>query len=606
MTLVITSSNTGLLPVSGITLTPGTGATSTTVGATANYSLAFAPLANQLGSSTVTVTATDNLGGTSSRTFTFTVQSVPAPVISTWGSDTGSSSSDGITSDNTISLSGTASYVAGATVEIFDGTTSLGTATVNANGTWSFTTTAAQTADGAHNYTVKLSQPGLGTSQASNAIAVTVDTAAPGAPVLTGISLDTGSSNSDKITSDNTIDLTGTAEAGSTVKIYDNGTLVGTVVANASGIWTLPSTGTLADGAHAFTFTATDTAGNTSVVGSSTVTIDTSTPAVPTITMVGDDTGSSATDGITKDSTLTVKGAAEPGVTVTLYNGSTVLGSAVADANGNYIIVTSTLADGSYNLSVQASDAAGNTSAGSAAVAIVIDTITPSAPAISGPASSNSNTPAITGTAEANSVVSVYDGATLLGTALADARGAWTFTPTSSLSEGSHSITATATDVAGNTSLASSASSLVVDSTPPAIGFAAVTGDNKINLAEKNAGVVLTGSVEAGVTSVVVTYLDTNSQTVSVNATVSGTTWSYALTSTDWTNIGSAPSKKFTATATDAGGNTASKSQTPSINLSSLAQPGDPLLNPASDSGTQGDGITSATTVLIDVALPPS
>ena len=55
---------------------------------------------------------------------------------------------------------------------------------------------------------------------------------------------------------------------------------------------------------------------------------------------------------------------------VTLYNGATALGSAVADAQGNYTIVTSALADGSYNLSVQASDAAGNTATGTVTVTV--------------------------------------------------------------------------------------------------------------------------------------------------------------------------------------------------------------------------------------------
>ena len=69
---------------------------------------------------------------------------------------------------------------------------------------------------------------------------------------------------------------------------------------------------------------------------------------------------------------------------------------------------------------------------------------------------------------------------------------------------------------------------------------------------------MLTGTVEAGVSSVVITYTDSNGQVVSVAATVAGTTWSYALTNSDWTSIGSATTKKFTATATDAAGNTGS------------------------------------------------
>ena len=59
--------------------------------------------------------------------------------------------------------------------------------------------------------------------------------------------------------------LSGTAEDGSTVTIYDNGTQVGSTTANAAtGAWSLPI-GQLADGSsHSYTVTATDTAGNVS------------------------------------------------------------------------------------------------------------------------------------------------------------------------------------------------------------------------------------------------------------------------------------------------------------------------------------------------------
>ena len=51
----------------------------------------------------------------------------------------------------------------------------------------------------------------------------------------------------DHITNDNTLTLTGTAEAGSTVKIYDGTTLLGSVAANGSGAWTY-TTAALANG----------------------------------------------------------------------------------------------------------------------------------------------------------------------------------------------------------------------------------------------------------------------------------------------------------------------------------------------------------------------
>ena len=72
----------------------------------------------------------------------------------------------------------------------------------------------------------------------------------------------------DGITNDNTLTLTGTAEANSTVKVYDGATLLGSATANGSGAWSY-TTAALANGAHSLTATATDAAGNTSAASSS-------------------------------------------------------------------------------------------------------------------------------------------------------------------------------------------------------------------------------------------------------------------------------------------------------------------------------------------------
>src|SRR5207247_4106903 len=61
---------------------------------------------------------------------------------------------------------------------------------------------------------------------------------------------------------DNDLLLSGTAEANSTVGVYDGADLLGTAAADGFGAWSY-QTGTLADGGHAFTATATDAAGNT-------------------------------------------------------------------------------------------------------------------------------------------------------------------------------------------------------------------------------------------------------------------------------------------------------------------------------------------------------
>lgn len=125
----------------------------------------------------------------------------------------------------------------------------------------------------------------------------TLDTSAPATPptpVLATAS-DTGQSNSDRLTSDTTPTLSGTAESGSTVSVYDGATLLGSVVATG-GAWSY-TTGTLADGSHSFTVTATDTAGNVSAPSNPlAVTIDATAPVVSTVTVPASAAyGSSAT-----------------------------------------------------------------------------------------------------------------------------------------------------------------------------------------------------------------------------------------------------------------------------------------------------------------------
>ena len=75
---------------------------------------------------------------------------------------------------------------------------------------------------------------------------VTIDTAAPVAPTIASFSTDSGMVG-DGITNDNTLTLTGTAEANSTVKVFDGATLLGSATANGSGAWSY-TTAALANG----------------------------------------------------------------------------------------------------------------------------------------------------------------------------------------------------------------------------------------------------------------------------------------------------------------------------------------------------------------------
>jgi hypothetical protein len=112
-----------------------------------------------------------------------------------------------------------------------------------------------------------------------------IDTTAPAAsgvaPDLDAAS-DSGTSDSDNLTRDDTPTLSGSGvEAFATVKLYDTDgtTLRGTDQADAAGNWTITSS-PLSEGSHTLTVKQTDLAGNTSTVASSSlvVTIDTIAP----------------------------------------------------------------------------------------------------------------------------------------------------------------------------------------------------------------------------------------------------------------------------------------------------------------------------------------
>lgn len=150
---------------------------------------------------------------------------------------------DGVTGVNHITLAGAAE--AGATVQIYDGTHMIGTATANGSGAWSFAT--GTLADGSHAFTSKAVGATGVISAASSALNVTVDTVAPTVP---------------------TVDffhdhLSGTAEAGSLLKVFDGSVQIGTATANGSGVWTF-ATGTVLNNLHTYSATAIDAAGNVS------------------------------------------------------------------------------------------------------------------------------------------------------------------------------------------------------------------------------------------------------------------------------------------------------------------------------------------------------
>ena len=611
-------------------------------GGTDSYSITSTALTE--GVHTLRVVVTDAAGNTSSVTLSVTVDITTAtPTLDlsvasdTSGTGTTGTTSDDLTSVTTPVITGTGE--AGSLVTIsdtFGGSTAAvsPTAQVASDGTWTITLGSAL-AEGIHSLTVVTVDPADNTSTTSGALAITIDTtsAAP-----TSLDLDTASDSSgtgtsgttaDNLTNDATPTITGTAEAGSYVTLYDtNGTTVlGTAVtsgtitqgaAGTTGTWSITSS-VLADGGHSLTVKALDGAGTLSSASTAlSVTIDATAPVAPTsidLDTASDTSGASAggttSDNLTSTTTPIITGTAEASSTVTIYDAisgsATALApTAVADSStGAFsITLTSVLAAGIHPITVNATDAAGNVSSYSTSLAITVDTssVTPSSidmstssdtmgTGTSGTTSDNlttTTTPTFTGVAEAHSYVTLYDtdGSTVLGTATVTgtivngaAGTTGTFSITSSLlSDGIHSLTFKALDAAGNVSSASTALAVTVDTAtvaPSALDLAVASdtsgagtaGTTTDNLTNDTTPTI-TGTAEAG--SYVVLY-DTDGSTILGTAVTLGTNAAGAAGGTNsWSITSSTLSTgihSLTAIATDAAGNVSSSSSALSITI---------------------------------------
>ncbi|PBJ25697.1 hypothetical protein BSF44_15850 [Pseudomonas sp. ACN8] len=185
----------------------------------------------------------------------------------------------------------------------------------------------------------------------------------------------------------------------------------------------------------------------------------TTTPSAPAITAVFDNVGESVglrgNNSSTDDTRPTLQGIAEPNSVVTIRDNGVVLGSAEANAFGEWSFTPLTdLTPGDYNLRV--SDSFDQLSElfvlrvlapGEAAPEVGITFYLDDSGAQQGYFHNNSSTddarPTFGGVAQANAVVTIYEGEQIIGSTQADARGNWQFTPTNDLSAGAHSFTVT-------------------------------------------------------------------------------------------------------------------------------------------------------------------
>ncbi len=318
--------------------------------------------------------------------------------------------------DYTPTVTGTAESNATVTLYDTDGTTVIGTTVADGKGEWAITT--AELGDGVHNLVAKQVDAAGNASAASIALAVTVTTGRPGAPVLDAAT-DSGVQG-DSITSYHQPTLTGVATASSLIRLYDGEVAIGQALSDAAGKWSIVSNTVLADGEHllragvvtAMSRGAASAAASAAPAGGVAETvvkgaplaliIDSLPPKAPTDMVLAPASDSGVQfDNSTLDNTPTITGTAEADSTVYLYDGHqlasrgsssiggpTLLGTVVADGKGHWSITSTTLSTGVHNLAAYAEDAAGNREYQGAFLDLTIEAAPVTPPTPTGPGTS--------------------------------------------------------------------------------------------------------------------------------------------------------------------------------------------------------------------------
>ncbi|ELJ5192557.1 Ig-like domain-containing protein [Escherichia coli] len=442
-----------------------------------------------------------NIGATASQIVTVdTTAPLASKTIAIAGisDDTGLSSSDFVTRDTTLTVRGTlgATLAADERAQIsLDGGVTWTTLTVIGT-SWSYADGRTLT-DGTWNYTVRVVDlaGNVGQTATQN---VVVDTTSPEAAksiTITGISDDTGASSSDFITSDTSLTVRGVLGAALGANEFaqistDNGATWVNVTVAAEGLnWSYVDGRTLTNGTTTWQVRVVDLAGNVGATGSQSALIDTVNPAqVLTIASISTDTGSSATDFITSDTTLTLTGSLGAGLAsgevaqISLDGGATWI---TLTTNGTQWTYTDsrTLTDGSYVYQVRVLDLAGNTGP-VVSKTVVVDTINPTATptivsytddvgqrqgTLSSSQATDDTTPLLNGVLSgplaSGEVVYLYRNGLLLGAVTMVGALNWTYSD-SGLVSGAYTYSARVVDLAGNIT-ASSDFVLTVDTSIP-------------------------------------------------------------------------------------------------------------------------------------------
>jgi trimeric autotransporter adhesin len=366
--------------------------------------------------------------------------------------DTGLSPTDGITKDSTPTISGQAPGEAGSIVHVYtlagNVLTEVATGVVDNAGNWTAAITNPLTS-GIYDIRAIIEDGAGHVGPLSNPYRLVVDTNAPaGAPILGLSPVSNSGSQLDTSTNDTTPTLRGTTEPNARVHVFDaTNAEIGTAIADSTGAWSFTVSTPLPLGAQTFTAQTEDVAGNLGPVsGPLVVTItDTAAPAPPTLD--SDSDSGLKGDGITNDSTptVTVSGSG----TIHLF-----LNGVEVPLTGNSYTASPALGQGQHIFTVTIDGVAD----ASAALIVDVDTVAPTAIALSNPLAvdENKDGPSVVGTLtsnDAHAVTYTLGGAdAALFTFAPDGRTV-IFTGTAVNYEApkvSFSLTVTATDAAGN------------------------------------------------------------------------------------------------------------------------------------------------------------
>ncbi|EEY8238841.1 Ig-like domain-containing protein [Escherichia coli] len=535
-----------------------------------------------LGSADVTALADGNayvinasvsnaIGNTGSSNHTITVDlSSPAMGINidSLQADTGLSASDFITSVSPVVVNGslTAALASNETAQIsIDGGTTWTTLTVTGT-TWRYNDSRTLT-DGNYLYQVRVIDA-AGNVGATDSQNVVIDTTAPDPAVKTiaisAITTDMGLITNDFVTSDTTLAVSGTLgatlSAGEFAQISLDGGVTWTTLTVVGTSWSYADGHTLTDGTWNYTVRVVDLAGNVGQTATQNVVVDTTSPEAAksiTITGISDDTGTSSSDFITSDTTLTVRGVlgaalgANEFAQISTDNGATWVNVTVAADSLNWSYVDGrTLTNGTTTWQVRVVDLAGNVGATSSQSAL-IDTVNPAQVLTIASISTDTGSSAtdfitsdtmltLTGSLGAGlasgevAQISLDSGATW--TTLTTNGTQWTYTDSRTLTDGSYVYQVRVLDLAGNTGPVVS-KTVVVDTinptaTPTIVSYTDDVGQRQGTLSSSQATddttPLLNGVLSAPLASGEVVYLYRNGLLLGAVTMVGALNWTYS------------------------------------------------------------------------------